>query len=873
MNPIRLHLSNLQRGTNFIRVGVPFPPGEVVDCNTLTVCIDDQQESQVPAPPQASVTHKASALANIKPAALWADGSVKWGIAKISIQDCVSPNLDLSLQQATQQKTLAETVIATESSSHISIQCGPTLFEFSRDRVFPTVKTDNVTKWSAETCHPQLTLTDGSHSTFEIQDVSITELDEISCKVQITGAYEITPKQQLHAKYLFEISGGALTLVSELHNPHRALHPGGIWDLGDPGSIGFIDFSLQLQQPPATTTKFLPETNADWIDAPGLTTLFQASSGGVHWDNAVHVSADGTVHNKFSGYQLTTDEKIKTQGKRSNPLVALTTPDGGGYTVRIENFWQNFPKSIDNSAEELCLRLFPHHHGGHHELQGGERKTHKLTFSFYKNLDQTALTHSEKIPVARVDATAYKAAGVFSYFDNSRNCELYNKLLEPSKSADKGFFAKREQLDEYGWRNFGDVYADHEAAYHTEDWPYVSHYNNQYDSIYGFARQYALTGDETWQSLFTDLAKHVMDIDIYRTDEDRVEYNNGFFWHTDHYVEAKTATHRTYSSAQVDRDGNPSHGGGPGPQHCYSTGLAYYYFLTGDEEAKKTVLGLGDWIHNYYEGTGTVLEAAKKTLQEETPSFIKTCKGAKIFKYKYPMDRGTGNYIRTLMDCFDLTADSKYLQQVESIIRNTAGPHDEIEARGLEDTEYTWFYKIFLQEVVRYLDLKRSLDQHDNSFYHARAMLLHYARWMVDNEVPYLENADRLDYPNATWTAQDVRKIHIFYAAYKYALKDRSVFLERARYIRDYVADKLANESTLHYARIQILLLQNHGPSAHIDMDSLPYPGIREITITDQDGCFHTPKTHLKHIAGTWASCLTKFRISNELRWIKTRAS
>ena len=43
-----------------------------------------------------------------------------------------------------------------------------------------------------------------------------------------------------------------------------------------------------------------------------------------------------------------------------------------------------------------------------------------------------------------------------------------------------------------------------------------------------------------------ELAVHVRDIDVYHTDEDKSAYNHGLFWHTVHYVDAGTSTHRSY---------------------------------------------------------------------------------------------------------------------------------------------------------------------------------------------------------------------------------------------------------------------------------------------------------------------------------------
>jgi len=455
-----------------------------------------------------------------------------------------------------------------------------------------------------------------------------------------------------------------------------------------------------------------------------------------------------------------------------------------------------------------------------------------------------------------------------------RNKPIKARFNSTMRYQDKGFFAKRENIDEFGWRNFGEVYADHEAHYHKDDSLFVSHYNNQYDNIWGFGRQFALTGDSRWFKLMRELAEHVMDIDIYKTEEDRPEYNNGYFWHTDHYVPAGTATHRTYSARQADYHPDHPSGGGPGIQHCYSSGLALYHFLTGCEKAKTTVLELGEWAHHAVDGTGAILEAAYKTLRGgEASSFISTCKGNKVFKYAYPMDRGMGNYIRTNLDCYDLTQDQKYLDRVEHAIKNTAGPYDEIDARGfIEDIDYTWFYVIFLQDLIRYLDTKRAIQQIDGAFHYARSTLLHYADWMVINETPYLENSDQLAHANATWAAQEPRRVQVLYAAYKYATVDRSRFLKKAKYFRDKCIDMIKNDETMHYARVQALLLQGHGPSALLDTDSLPYSGLTETTVDATNEGFHTPVSHLKQITKMWATSLLRFNLGKEVRWIKSRS-
>jgi hypothetical protein len=62
------------------------------------------------------------------------------------------------------------------------------------------------------------------------------------------------------------------------------------------------------------------------------------------------------------------------------------------------------------------------------------------------------------------------------------------------------FEQKREAIDEYGWRHFGEIYGDHESV-RQKELPIVSHSNNQYDPVAGFILQYLRTADPRWWTM------------------------------------------------------------------------------------------------------------------------------------------------------------------------------------------------------------------------------------------------------------------------------------------------------------------------------------------------------------------------------------
>jgi hypothetical protein len=111
--------------------------------------------------------------------------------------------------------------------------------------------------------------------------------------------------------------------------------------------------------------------------------------------------------------------------------------------------------------------------------------------------------------------------------------EGYEALVNVAIDGAASFRARRECIDEFGWRHFGELYADHESA--GSDTPLVSHYNNQYDAVAGLIIRFLSTGERRWWTLGDELANHVSDIDLYHTRDDKDAYRGGYFWHMVQY--------------------------------------------------------------------------------------------------------------------------------------------------------------------------------------------------------------------------------------------------------------------------------------------------------------------------------------------------
>jgi hypothetical protein len=583
-----------------------------------------------------------------------------------------------------------------------------------------------------------------------------------------------------------------------LHNPERATHPGGIWELGEATSIQLRDVALTVALASAkpagsAVVSCSPETGLGFDVRASTLELFQASSGGEYWQSLNHVDRHGKIPLAFKGYSLTADGDER-RGLRATPIVIAGT-ESRAVAVAIPQFWQNFPKAIEATPSSIVVRLFPRQQASPHELQPGERKTHAVYVAFGRDGISTEPLAWSRAPLfGRATPEQYCGSGVMPYLQplTEEPDPAYSALVSEALEGEDSFLAKRERIDEYGWRTYGDLYADHERVYYKGPLPVHSHYNNQYDAIAGFARQFARSGDVRWWTQLCELATHVADIDIYHTDLDKAAYNRGLFWHSGHYIDAARSSHRSYPSG--------ANGGGPASEHNYATGLCLYYFMTGDVAARDVAIGLARWVVAMDDGRKTIF---KWLSRGDTGLASSTYEPS----YNGP-GRGAGHSIAALLDGYRLSNDRALLDKAEVLIRRCVHPADDIAALRLLRIEERWSYTIFLHVLGRYLDEKVVRRETDQMFAYARQALLAYARWMAEHESPYLHRRAELEYPTETWDAQELWKSEVFSYAARYAEPgERARFLERADYFFRYAVDALAAAPTRTLTRPMVLML------------------------------------------------------------------
>jgi hypothetical protein len=591
----------------------------------------------------------------------------------------------------------------------------------------------------------------------------------------------------LTARLHFFAGLSTVRLLITLTNPRNAVHAGGFWDLGDPGSILIKSAHLVVGlSSAAQSVAVSPE-----VDVPSRTAefpfeLYQDSSGGEHWQSTNHINRERRVPTTFRGYRMRGGGREES-GLRASPCVTV-----GALSASVPDFWQNFPRSIESDGQTLTLGLFPRQFSDLHEIQGGEQKTYECYLSFGGNsVTSEPLAWSRSRIVPTVDPEWVLASGAVPFL--APLGPEHRALIDTAVDGPDSFDRKREVIDEYGWRHFGEIYGDHESV-RQKDPPIVSHYNNQYDPVAGFVFQFLRTGDPRWWTMATELASHVIDIDVYHTTRDKAAYNHGLFWHTYHYGDADTATHRTYPKAGQGH----THGGGPSADHNYTTGLMLHYFLTGDEASRQTVIDLAQFVMDIDDGRKTIFRFLDSS---DTGR-------ASLSNGYYGPGRGPANSVNALVDGARVSGERRFFAKAEQLIHRVVHPLEDITRHRLDDPEERWFYIMFLQSLGKYLHAKVELGELDESYAYGRASLLHYARWMAANEYPILEKPEKVIFPTETWAAQDIRKSDVLhYAAMHADQAERATFTERAEYFHRTSTTTLASKPTRALARPVIVLL------------------------------------------------------------------
>ena len=531
-----------------------------------------------------------------------------------------------------------------------------------------------------------------------------------------------------------------------VRNPAAHSHPGNTWDLGTGGSLLMEDLSLTLPLAGGVSQSRLG-VGAD-AEVVAASKLYQDSSGGPNWESPNHVDKDYVIPTSFRGYRAYEGAETVAEGERAEGWLHARS-DVGGMAAGVRDLWQNFPKALERIEDGVRVGLWPREYAGVHELLGGEQKTHEMLFVFHgpevsdEAVEQRMNAFHHPLYAMPDPAALYatRALQPTAPLDRERFAKLEetcDTLVYPVGAQEASVITKWDQIDEYGWRHFGDTFADNEGSpeklaadfpeHHFGGQP-ISHFGNEYDVAYGVLLQGLRREDPRWMWLADVLCRHYADICIYHTDADgAAAYRHGPFTHTTHDTPALRSTHRMYPS-ETERYGLQYASGGPNAGHCYVASLAQHYYLTGDQVSREAFLEVAGW---------TV----------ESPWFTDMMMGD---------TRGIGNFLMTHVYAYQLTRDPKYYDAAMAMVDYVQEPFE-----GLGAT-------LFAKAAGRFLDMKLENGELDDDYRTARRKLLMFGDL-------YLDLPD--DKPNQ-WLEQTCFYAEVLFTCYLHAPADHP---NRGRY-------------------------------------------------------------------------------------------
>ncbi len=390
--------------------------------------------------------------------AQWRNGSIKWLLLDFQADLPAAGNSTYQLVADAQMPVAAEenVLIATRTESEVRIQTGVADFLLrTGGAAFLELAERGETR-----C---FRLPSGA----VVERLSVESEGALRVEVRIDASWSPTAQARplrCVLRAYFYAGKRCFRLLTTLHNPAAALHRDNFWDLGDPGSSLFEDLSLVVEH--GLTPPFVCSVDGEVVGKgqwPERYLLYQDSSGGEHWNSENHLNRSGEVPMRFRGYQLYAGADTIAQGHRAEGRLVLGGP-GRALGVALRHFWQNAPKSLEVSSESIRIGLFPREFADLHEMQGGEQKTHECLFALAASPEEVdrELAAMQHPLMAVAPSSHYLETGVFQE--------------QPP--------GNRQPFDEYGWRHFGCVMADHEdddrgicVGEKSFDGP-ISHYNN-----------------------------------------------------------------------------------------------------------------------------------------------------------------------------------------------------------------------------------------------------------------------------------------------------------------------------------------------------------------------------------------------------------
>jgi len=339
--------------------------------------------------------------------------------------------------------------------------------------------------------------------------------------------------------------------------------------------------------------------------------IYQDSNGAETWENATGGLGKIT---RFRGYRMLKraggKEDIVTQGDEARGTAHLYN-DKGGAILLMRNFWQQFPKAVEASADgALRLGMFPRECAVPHYLDDCAAKGHEIVLHFYAKGKSRYAADEQGRTWPHVLADAWDIPVLpRPPLEHIAACGALSDL-GPFTVPTKGFegydtavnLRRLMMTDKYkgnclGWQVYGERW---------DSWGgHSSHGARQPIKEDHFLRSWFWTGDPGWLDAGVNRSRLFRDVRAYRIDDqDALGFRN---W--EEFRKANTSESREWTGRPIPKDEElAKYQAGidwrarwefPNPEHCTLDLLYDRYLLFGDVrsfENMRVVAGHGGFF-------------------------------------------------------------------------------------------------------------------------------------------------------------------------------------------------------------------------------------------------------------------------------------
>jgi hypothetical protein len=297
-----------------ITVGVPFPRGVLDDASMLELTDDLDR----PVALQAGVTER------------WADGSVRWALLDFQTtgDGRHAEEYRLSADGDGPVETPAGMRVTVAQGS-VQVHTGPARFTLvpGAAALFEQI----VCALTVRNNVGAVVVTDhsGREWPMDIAHVTCDLIGPLRSTIRLDGhaGPPNRPIVDLRVRVQFFAGSAAVGVAVTVANPRRAVHRGGIWELGDAGSVQLRDLSVIVSLPGTpSSVDCAPEMDHDLERVAFPFELSQTSSG--------HEASE------VPGYTLVS-AGTRREGRRATPAI-LAIHEGGRTGVAVEYSGRTF---------------------------------------------------------------------------------------------------------------------------------------------------------------------------------------------------------------------------------------------------------------------------------------------------------------------------------------------------------------------------------------------------------------------------------------------------------------------------------------------------------------------------------------------------